>query len=155
MSTKYQENILQKDVASAGKYLTFVLGQEEYGVEILSVREIICLTNITFVPNVLEYVKGVINLRGKIVPIIDLRMKFNMERKIYNHETCIVVLNVFDSLMGIIVDQVSEVVDILQENIEEAPALKEGKQEDYISGMAKVGDKIKILLDIKKVMLGS
>lgn len=139
-------------VAKEGKYLTFALGHEEYGLEILQVREIIGLMDITAVPQVPEYVKGVINLRGKIIPVVDLRLKFNMPRIDYTSETCIIVLNVNNTLMGIIVDHVSEVLDISTDSIEATPQFGGNIHTDYITGIGKIGEKVKILLDIEKVL---
>lgn len=139
-------------VAREGKYLTFALGHEEYGLEILQVREIIGLMDITSVPRVPEYVKGVINLRGKIIPVIDLRLKFGMEKVEYTNETCIIVLNVADMMMGVIVDKVSEVLDITQDRIEPTPKFGTSLHTDFITGIGKVGDKVKILLNIERVL---
>jgi purine-binding chemotaxis protein CheW len=138
--------------ADAGKYLTFVLGVEEYGIEILKVREIIGVMDITPVPRTPHYIKGVINLRGKVIPVIDLRLKFDMEEKEYTNETCIIVVDVQSVLIGIVVDTVSEVVDIVSDNIDPAPSFGSTVDTDFILGMAKIGDKVKILLDIDKVL---
>lgn len=139
-------------MAKEGKYLTFVLGREEYGLEILQVREIIGLMEITAVPQVPEYIKGVINLRGKVIPVVDLRLKFNMPKVDYTNETCIIVLNVSDMAMSILVDRVSEVLDILQQDIEPPPSFGTKLKTDFITGMGKVGGKVKILLDIAKIL---
>ncbi len=151
-----KEDIKQNDtiraLAQEGKYLTFSLGKEEYGVEILTVREIIGMMDITAVPQVPEYVKGVINLRGKVIPVIDLRLKFGMERVEYTTETCIIVINVADTLMGIVVDNVCEVLDIAQDAIEPAPSFGSNLGTDSILGMGKIEDKVKILLAIEKVL---
>lgn len=141
-----------KVVAQAGKYLTFALGHEEYGLEILEVREIIKLMDITAVPKVPGYVKGIINLRGKVISVIDLRLKFGMPQAEYTKETCIIVLNVANTLMGILVDHVCEVLDIIQDNIEPAPSFDSTNQADFITGMGKVSNKVLILLDIDKVL---
>jgi len=146
-----QQNIPQA-LAKEGKYLTFALGHEEYGLEILQVREIIGLMEITGVPQVPEYVKGVINLRGKVIPVIDLRIKFCMPKIDYTSETCIIVMNVDDLIMGIIVDRVCEVLDIAQQSIEPTPNFGSRLHTDFIKGMGKSGDKVKILLDIEKVL---
>ena len=138
--------------AKEGKFLTFALGHEEYGLEILQVREIIGLMDITAVPQVPMYVKGVINLRGKVIPVIDLRLKFGMKSIDYTNETCVIVLNVNSILMGIIVDRVCEVVDIAQDHIEATPTFGARLNTDFITGMGKVGDKVKILLNIEKVL---
>lgn len=142
----------EPNVAQAGKYLTFALGHEEYGLEILGVREIIKLMDITAVPKVPEYVKGVINLRGKVISVIDLRLKFALPQVEYTKETCIIVLNVANTLMGIVVDHVCEVLDIVQDNIEPPPSFGKNSEVDFITGVGKIGDKVKILLDIQKVL---
>lgn len=134
-----------------GKYLTFRLGGEEYGLEILKVREIIGIMDITQVPQTPDFVEGVINLRGKVIPVIDLRAKFGLERMTYNEQTCIIVVDV-GSLMGIIVDTVSEVHDILGDDIEPAPSFGASIDTSFILGMGKVKDTVKILLDIDRVL---
>ena len=140
----------------SGKYLTFHLAQEEYGVEILKVQEIIGIMNITRVPRAPEYVRGVINLRGKVIPVIELRKKFSMNQIDYTSRTCIIVVQVErggqNVVMGIIVDEVSEVVDIRSEQIDPAPSFGNIVDNDFILGMGKVADKVLILLDIGKVL---
>jgi purine-binding chemotaxis protein CheW len=138
--------------AKEGKYLTFVLGHEEYGLEILKVREIISVMEITEVPQVPAFIKGVINLRGKVIPIIDLRLKFGMSAIEYTRETCIIVVNVHDLLLGIVVDTVAEVLDIIEKDIDPAPTFGSAIKTDFILGMGKVKGKVKILLDIDKVL---
>ncbi len=134
-----------------GKYLTFLLAGEEYGVEILKVREINGLMDITSVPQMPSHMKGVINLRGKVIPVIDLRLKFALEEIDYTEQTCIIVVDVGTEI-GIIVDTVSEVLDIAGENIEPPPAMGKAVDSSFILGMGKVGDAVKILLDINKVL---
>lgn len=139
-----------------GKYLTFVLGDEEYGLEILKVREIIGVMAITVVPRTPEFIRGVINLRGKIIPVVDLRAKFNMEIIETTKETCIIVVDVVlnDETveMGILVDKVSEVLDISSEAIEDPPSFGSSFNEQFIMGMAKAKDSVKILLNIGAVL---
>ena len=139
------------------KYLTFALGAEEYGVEILKVREIIGYMDITAVPQTPHYVKGVVNLRGQVIPVVDLRAKFGMQTTEVTDETCIIVVEIaHDSRKlstGIVVDRVREVLDIQSESIEEPPAFDTGVSTDFILGMGKVGDAVKILLDIDKVLV--
>ncbi|HVO66760.1 MAG TPA: chemotaxis protein CheW [Syntrophales bacterium] len=140
-----------------GKYLTFGLGSEEYGLEILKVKEIIGIMNITYVPKTPKYVKGVINLRGKVIPVIDLRLKFGMDVMEYNDRTCIIVVDIAGqdgkkTIMGIVVDSVSEVLNIKGEEIEDTPTFGVKLDTDYILGMAKVKGGVKILLDIDKVL---
>jgi purine-binding chemotaxis protein CheW len=139
----------------AGKYLTFVLSGEEYGLEILKVREINGMMAITAVPRMPDYVKGVINLRGKVIPVIDLRLKFGMCETEQTAETCIIVVDVGGSLMGVIVDQVSEVLDIRGEDIEDAPNIGVNIDTGFILGMGKSKGTVKILLDIDKVLSDS
>ncbi len=136
----------------AGKYLTFALADEEYGLEILQVREIIGLIDITSVPKMPDFVKGVVNLRGKIIPVIDLRLKFGMQAVEYSRETCIIVLSIRNNLVGVIVDNVCEVLDIEQDRIEPAPSFGININTDFIMGMGKVEGAVVILLDIEKVM---
>ena len=139
-----------------GKHLTFMLDGEEYGIGIKKVREIIGMMQITTVPQTPVYVKGVINLRGKVVPIVDLRLKFSMESMSYTERTCIIVVEVKNKThaisMGIVVDAVSEVVNIKENEIEETPHFGTRLNTDYILGMAKTGNGVKILLDIDKVL---
>jgi purine-binding chemotaxis protein CheW len=140
-----------------GKYLTFGLGGEEYGLEILKVKEIIGIMNITSVPQTPKYLKGVINLRGKVIPVIDLRSKFGMDYLDYNERTCIIVVEIVNKsgnkvIMGIVVDSVSEVLNIKAEEIEDTPTFGVSLNTDYILGMAKVRGTVKILLDIDKVL---
>ncbi len=143
----------EKDISShEGKFLTFVLGKEEYGVEILKVREIMGIMEITPVPQTPDYMKGVINLRGKVIPIIDLRLKFTMPEVEHTKETCIVVAEVGATQVGVIVDSVSEVTDIKGEDIEEAPSFGQEIDTSFIMGLGKTKKKIVILLDIEKVL---
>lgn len=134
-----------------GMYLTFRLDSEEYGVAILKVREIIGIMDITKVPQTFDFVEGVINLRGKVIPVIDLRLKFGLKRTEYNDQTCIIVVDV-GMLMGIIVDTVREVHDIPAGSIEPPPALGASVDTDFILGMGKVNDNVIILLDIDNVL---
>jgi len=140
----------------AGKYLTFKLADEEYGLEILKVREIIGLLPITGLPRTPVFVRGVINLRGKVIPVIDLRRKFELEPAADTDQTCIIVVDVagqFGSVqIGILVDSVSEVLDIKGEEIEEPPAFGSSVDTAFILGMAKAKGSVKILLNIEKVL---
>jgi len=141
-----------------GKYLTFALAQEEYGLEILKVREIIGYIDVTAVPQTPHYVKGVINLRGKVIPVIDLRSKFGMETTDVTDETCIIVVEINQAgrqfSTGIVVDRVQEVLDIAAGSIEDAPQFGGAVDTNFIMGMGKVGDSVKILLDIDMVLGG-
>jgi purine-binding chemotaxis protein CheW len=139
-----------------GKYLTFSLAEEEYGVGILKIKEIMGLMPVTSVPQVPEFIKGVINLRGKVIPVIDLRLRFGMEEVDYTDRTCIIVVEITGSTnqvqVGIVVDSVSEVLNIKAGDIEEAPSFGAKFQTDYILGMAKMDGGVKILLDIDRVL---
>lgn len=142
----------------AGKYLTFKLGVEEFGLEILKVQEIIKMMDITRVPRTPGFVRGVINLRGKVIPIVDLRLKFDMESRETTEKTCIIVVQVQRAdgvvTMGIIVDEVSEVLDVAGEQIEPAPEFGGVVDTSFILGMGKVGDRVVTLMDVDKVLSG-
>ena len=140
----------------AGKYLSFFLSKEEYGIQILKVREIIGMVDVTPLPRTPDFVRGVINLRGKIIPVIDLRLKFGMEPTDYTNETCIVVVDVGREgesavQVGCIVDTVSEVLTVESEQFETAPRCANAAG-DYIAGLGKLKDRVLILLDIEKVI---
>jgi purine-binding chemotaxis protein CheW len=140
-----------------GKYLTFELDAEEYGLEILKVKEIIGIMNITSVPQTPGYIKGVINLRGKVIPVIDLRLKFIMEPLEYSERTCIIIVDIAGTsgkkvMVGIVVDSVSEVLNIKGDEIEDSPSFGSRLSTEYIMGMAKLKGGVKILLDIDQVL---
>jgi len=149
---------LDAAVSKQGKYLTFSLSSEEYGLEILKVREIIGYMDITPVPRMPDYIKGVINLRGQVIPVIDLRTKLGMQEHQITDQTCIIVVeaerekNQFTA--GIIVDHVQEVLDIAAENIEESLSFGSNVNSNLIMGIAKLEKSVKILLDIDLVLLG-
>ena len=139
-----------------GKYLTFTLAGEEYGIGILKIKEIIGMMPITSVPQTPKFVKGVINLRGKVIPVVDLRLRFAMDAIDYNDRTCIIVVEIggrgTDVVIGIVVDSVSEVLNVKSEEIEDTPTFGTSLNTDYILGMAKMEGKVKILLDIDAVL---
>ena len=145
--------------ALAGKYLTFKLDVEEFGLEILKVQEIIKMMDITRVPRTPAFVRGVINLRGKVIPVVDLRLKFEMERREGTDKTCIIVVTVRRGsgtvVMGIIVDEVSEVLDVAGGSIEPPPEVGGAVDTTFILGMGKVGDRVVTLLDVDKVLSSS
>ena len=151
-----QEGTLAGIPKREGKYLTVSLAGEEYGIGILKVKEIIGMMNITPVPRTPEFVKGVINLRGKVIPVVDLRLRFVLEAAPYTERTCIIVVEVAGSggsvMMGIVVDAVSEVLNIRGADIENTPTFGVKLNTDYILGMAKAAGGIKILLDIDRVL---
>jgi purine-binding chemotaxis protein CheW len=139
----------------AGKYLTFVLADGEYGLAVRKVREIIKLPPITAVPQVQPWIKGVINLRGKVIPVVDLRLKFNVAASDYTDRTCIIVVDVgvraSTTLMGIIVDSVSDVMSVAIDELEEAPSFGDRAAAAYVDGLAKVKGTVKILLNVDRV----
>jgi len=141
-----------------GKYLTFSMAEEEYGIGILKIREIIGMMPITAVPRTPEFVKGVINLRGKVIPVVDLRLRFEIESIDYTERTCIIVVEIAGPAgivqIGIVVDSVSEVLNIKGEDIEDTPAFGTKLNTEYILGMAKMEGGVKILLDIDSVLSG-
>ena len=144
--------------AKAGKYLTFALCKEEFGIEILKVREIIGYMTITAVPQMPDYVKGVINLRGQVIPVVDLRSRFGMEDKEITEQTCIIVVDIHQSsrsfFAGLVVDRVQEVLNIEGGNIDEAPQFGTNVNTDFLMGIGKAGSAIKLLLDIDCVLEG-
>jgi purine-binding chemotaxis protein CheW len=139
-----------------GKYLVFELGREEFGIRVLKVREIIGIQDITAVPQTPVYVKGVINLRGKVIPVVDLRLKFGLPEQEYTPRTCIVVVQVQGEAgplpMGIVVDGVAEVLNLAGADIEDTPDFGDGTTTPYLLGMAKVKGQVKILLEIDRVL---
>jgi purine-binding chemotaxis protein CheW len=137
---------------AGGKFLTFFLAGEEYGVEILRVREILGMLPITRVPRTPDSVRGVINLRGKIIPVVDLRAKFAMAVSEYTNRTCIVVVQAQGLEFGVVVDRVSEVLNIRADDIEDAPSFGVDVSTEYLLGIAKAADSVKLLLDIERVL---
>jgi purine-binding chemotaxis protein CheW len=146
-----KENQSIKD-SRTGKYLTFFLASEEYGVEILKVQEIIGRMPITPVPLTSKYIRGVINLRGKIHPIMDLKIKFGMDETRMTDETCIIVIKTSTLMMGILVDKVSEVVNVASGDIEDTPSFGAEVNTEYLLGVGKAGGRVRLLLDIEKVI---
>ena len=150
------EKAVKGMVDREGKYLTFTLADEEYGIGILKIKEIIGMMPITTVPQTPEFVKGVINLRGKVIPVIDLRLRFGMESMDYTDRTCIIVVEIQGTVdtvqIGIVVDSVSEVLNIKGEEVEDTPTFGARLNTDYILGMAKMEGGVKILLDIDRVL---
>lgn len=145
------EKVLQEEEdTQKDKYLTFTLGEEVYGIDIKVVIEIIGIQKITAVPEVPEYVKGIINLRGKIIPVVDMRLRFRREFLEYSDRTCVVVIEVNGVLIGLIVDGVSEVLDITEKNVVPPPELK-ASQNKYIRGIGKTEEGVVLLLDWMKL----
>jgi len=134
-----------------GKFLIFSLGKEDYGIEISCVTEIIGIQAITEIPDLPEYVKGVINLRGKIIPVIDIRLRFNKPAREYDDRTCIVVLDIAGIAIGLVVDRVVEVSLIPDDNIAPPPQINKGFQK-YIKGIGRSGNDVKLLLDCQRLL---
>lgn len=155
----FEDSLLADDVDEEGKiiengyrYLTFELDKEDYGVRIEYVIEIIGIQDITHLPGMPQYVKGLLNLRGKIIPIIDAREKFGKVKKEYNDRTCVVVLEINNITVGLVVDIISDVVTILEREIEDAPNIGKIKANKYIKEVAKVDNKVKLLIDCEKLI---
>lgn len=144
------------DIQHLCKYLTFSLGKEEYGIQILKIREIMGYMDVTAVPKMPEYIKGVINLRGQVISVMDLRAKFGLPSIEKTDQTCVIVIETMQDAeavsAGIIVDRVSEVLDITTENIEEPPHMSCSVNNHFILGMGKVNQNVLILLDIDKIL---
>ncbi len=156
--TETMDQAVEAMAGKEGKYLTFSLAGEEYGISILKIKEIIGMMPITTVPQTPEFVKGVINLRGKVIPVIDLRLRFGMDSIDYTERTCIIVVEIEGTAgtvqIGIVVDAVSEVLNVNAEEVEETPTFGAKLNTDYILGMAKMEGGVKILLDIDQVLSG-
>lgn len=146
-------------LAKTNKHLTFRLGDEEYGLDILKVQEIIGIMPITRVPRTPQFVRGVINLRGKVIPVVDLRAKFGMGAVDDTDRTCIVVVQVSGksgyTVMGTVVDEVSEVIDIVEDQIEATPEFGADIDTDFVLGIGKVNDRVVMVLDIDRVLSAS
>jgi purine-binding chemotaxis protein CheW len=149
----------QAPSALAGKYLTFALAGEEYGLPVMKVREIIKILNITVVPHSPDFVKGVINLRGKVIPVVDLRLKFGFPSQDYGERTCIIVIEVAlqasKIMMGVVVDAVSEVLTITAAEIEATPEFGEHVDTSFMVGVAKIKGRVKFLLDLDRIFGGA
>ncbi|MFA5701042.1 MAG: chemotaxis protein CheW [Desulfuromonas sp.] len=149
------EKDFESEDTQEGKYLTFHMAGEDYGIEIRHVTEIIGIQRITEVPDMPDFIKGVVNLRGKVIPVMDVRARFHLPSREYDERTCIVVVNYNDASVGLVVDQVNEVVDIPAENIEPPPRSTAGGSSLYIQGMGKMGEQVKILLNVGKLLYDS
>jgi len=145
-------NVSSRAKSAEGEYLTFVLGAEEYGLEILKVQEIRVYDAVTQIANTPEFIKGVVNLRGKIVPIVDLRIKFNLGKVEYNEFTVVIILNLHGRVVGIVVDGVSDVIALKEEQIRDVPSLVTSIDTKYIVGLATLDQRMLILVDIEQLM---
>ncbi len=140
------------DESIANMYLTFKLADEEYGIGIMHVTEIVGLQNITEVPDMPDFVKGVVNLRGQVIPVIDVRLRFHMAPKEYDERTCIIVLSIRDVQIGLVVDTVNEVLTIDEKLISPPPKVAAANSAQYIKGLGKINDEVKILLSGEKLL---
>lgn len=135
------------------RYLTFRVGEEDYGIEIVYVTEIVGMQNITEVPDMPEFVKGVINLRGQVIPVIDVRTCFKLKSREYDDRTCVIVVNIGQNAIGLIVDTVNEVINIAEDQVSQPPKMQGAAAGRYIQGLGKVGEQVKILLDVQKLLM--
>ncbi len=152
MSTATEELTEARNTSSTGEYLTFTLGGEEYGIDILKVQEIRGYDAVTKIANTPDFIKGVINLRGAVVPIVDLRIKFNLGNVEYNEFTVVIILNLEKRIVGIVVDGVSDVIALSHEQIRPVPELVSSIDTRYLAGLGAVDDRMLILVDISKLM---
>lgn len=143
---------LEKQMEGAEKHLTFAIGDEEFGIDIRFITEIIGVQRITTLPDVPEFIKGVINLRGRVIPVIDMRLRFGKQEREYDERTCIIVTHTNDSSVGLIVDTVAEVIDIEQDQIDPPPRIANSSAQEFIQGLGRVEDDVKILLNLQKVL---
>lgn len=155
MAEENKEEDLLEDDSQKGKFMTFQTGKEYFGINISYVNEIIMMQSITAIPEVEDFIKGLINLRGKIIPVIDVRVRFKMEPLPYTDRTCIIVINVRNMVVGLIVEKIAEVDTIMDDDIIPPPALnrnKDKEQNKYVYGLARKGDVVKLLLDPEKLI---
>ena len=143
------DHLMGMEDTQKDKFLTFRLAREDYGIAIRHVTEIVGIQTITEVPDMPRFIKGVINLRGKVIPVMDVRDRFGLPAREYDERTCVVVVDVADKAMGLVVDHVNEVLDIPAEQVEAPPLGNGGGGRRYVQGIGKVGDKVKILLDVE------
>ncbi|OGK05331.1 MAG: chemotaxis protein CheW [Candidatus Riflebacteria bacterium GWC2_50_8] len=159
--TEFQRKVVKNDFddafdefedAQEDKFLTFRVGKEEYGIEIRYVTEIVGIQKITEVPEMPDYVKGVINLRGNVIPVVDVRLMFKMQPFEYDDRTCVIVVTIEESPIGLVVDTVKEVVSILPDRISPAPQMSKGKMGRYVNGIGRMDEEVIILLAIDKLL---
>lgn len=147
----FEDDFYENEDTQRDKYLTFHLAAEDYGIEIKYVTEIIGIQKITEVPDMPRFIKGVINLRGKVIPVMDVRKRFGLPSREYDVRTCIIVVNINESAIGLVVDEVREVVDIPARQVEPPPKTGSGAGSGFVQGIGKVGDEVKIILDITQL----
>lgn len=151
MADELANSLLEEEDTQKGKYLTFSIGKEMYGLEIKYVTEIIGIQAITEVPELPEYIRGIVNLRGKIIPVMDVRLRFKKDFKEYNDRTCVVVIDIKDISIGLIVDSVSEVISIAEEEIVPPPDINKIANR-FIKGIGKAGNEVKLILDCDRLL---
>ncbi len=134
------------------KYLTFHIGEEDYAISISYVTEIIGMLKITEVPQTPDYIKGVINLRGKVIPVMDIRLRFGMPARDYDERTCVIVVQYKENIVGLVVDTVSEVLDIPEEDVENSQSFNQAAENNFICGMGKISDQIKMVIDVNALL---
>lgn len=152
MRNEIENNVEMEEDTQKGRFLTFSIDKETYGIEIKYVTEIIGIQPITEIPDLPAYVKGIINLRGKIIPVMDVRLRFKKEPREYNDRTCVIVVDIKDVSIGVIVDSVAEVLSISEQDIVEPPKINRGYHNRYIKGIGKVENDVKLLLDCEKLL---
>ncbi|MGE4503968.1 MAG: chemotaxis protein CheW [Desulfovibrionaceae bacterium] len=159
MSMETDKNLVEEELfdedsedTQKDKYLTFQIGDEDYGIEIRHVTEIIGIQKITEVPDMPAFVKGVINLRGQVIPVMDVRTRFHMEPREYDDRTCVIVVRINESAIGMVVDTVNEVADIPEDAVSPPPMVSKGEGSRYLQGMGKIGGEVKILLDVNRLL---
>ena len=147
-----EDDLYDDEDTMKDKYLTFHLAGEDYGLDIAYVTEIIGIQRITEVPDMPDFIRGVINLRGKVIPVMDIRLRFHLPEREYDERTCIIVVDINDSAVGLVVDQVNEVVDIPKKNVEPPPRATKGATSRFLKGMGKVDDEVRILLNVDQLL---
>jgi purine-binding chemotaxis protein CheW len=145
----------EEEDSMKGRYLAFRVHEEDYGIEIQYVTEIVGIQKIAAVPDMPDFIKGVINLRGQVIPVMDIRTRFRMPAQDYNERTCVIVVNYDEHPIGLVVDSVNEVTNIPDENVCEPPRVAHNESARYIRGIGKVGDEVRILLDVSKLLYGT
>lgn len=152
INTKLADDGFGDEDTMKDKYLTFRIGEEEFAIEIACVIEIVGIQKITQVPDMPNFVKGVINLRGQVIPVVDVRLRFKMPERDYDERTCVIVVRMKDVLIGLVVDRVNEVRDIPEDAVSPPSKIIAGEANRYVKGMGKLGDEVKILLDVEKLL---
>ena len=152
MTELFEQDLDLEEDTQKGKFLTFSLCKEDYGIEIKHVTEIIGIQAITEVPELPNYVKGIINLRGKIIPVMDVRVRFAKEQREYDDRTCVIIIDIMEFSIGLIVDRVCEVISISENEIVPPPNIDKGYHHRYIKGIGKVNNEVKLILDCEKIL---